>query len=84
MQHPFISGLSDKSLEDLSTSLTDLTKKLNFAMRMQNGPMIHQIQMVIESYKTEYNKKMDELMKKQNIKTAVKVEKEGEISSKNP
>ncbi len=83
MQHPFISDLSDKSMEDLSTTLTDLTKKLTFAYRMQNGPMIHQIQMVIESYKTEYNKKMDELMKKQNIKSAVKVEKEGEISSKN-
>lgn len=82
MQHPFISNLSDKSLEDLSTSLTDLTKKLNFAYRMQNGPMIHQLQMVLESYKAEYNKKMDELMKKQNIKTSVKVEKEGEITSK--
>lgn len=82
MQHPFISNLSDKSLEDLSTSLTDLTKKLNFAYRMQNGPMIHQLQMILESYKAEYNKKMDELMKKQNIKTSVKVEKEGEITTK--
>ena len=66
----------------MSTALTDLTKKLNFAYRTQNGPMIHQLQMVVESYKAEYNKKMDELMKKQNIKTAVKVEKEGEITSK--
>lgn len=49
---------------------------------MQNGPMVHQLQMVIESYKTEYNKKMDELMKKQNIKTGIQVEKEGEIKSK--
>lgn len=82
MQHPFITSLSDKSIDDLSTALTDLTKKLNFAYRTQNGPMIHQLQMVLESYKAEYNKKMDELMKKQNIKTAVKVEKEGEITSK--
>lgn len=81
MQHPFITDLSDKSLEDLQTTLTDLTKKLNFAYKMQNGPMIHQIQMVIESYRAEHNKKMDELLKKQNIKTAVKVEKEGEIGS---
>jgi hypothetical protein len=81
MQHPFIHDLSSKSLEDLQTTLTDLTKKLNFAYKMQNGPMIHQIQMVIESYRAEHNKKMDELLKKQNIKTAVKVEKEGEIGS---
>jgi hypothetical protein len=76
MQHPFIHNLSDKSLEDLQTSITDLMKKLNFAYSMQNGPMIHQISMVLESYKAEHNKKMDEIMKKQNIQTTVSVEKE--------
>ena len=77
MQHPFITDLSDKSLEDLQTSITDLMKKLNFAYGMQNGPMIHQISMVLESYKAEHNKKMDAIMKKQNIQTTVSVEKEG-------
>jgi hypothetical protein len=43
---------------------------------MQNGPMIHQLLMVIESYKAELNKKMDAIMKKQNIQTTVSVEKE--------
>ena len=76
MQHPFINNLSDKSLEDLQTSITDLMKKLNFAYSMQNGPMIHQISMVLESYKAEHNKKMDEIMKKQKIQTTVSVEKE--------
>ena len=76
MQHPFINNLSDKSLEDLQTSITDLMKKLNFAYGMQNGPMIHQISMVLESYKAEHNKKMDAIMKKQNIQTTVSVEKE--------
>jgi hypothetical protein len=76
MQHPFINNLSDKSLEDLQSSITDLMKKLNFAYSMQNGPMIHQISMVLESYKAEHNKKMDEIMKKQNIQTTVSVEKE--------
>ena len=76
MQHPFINNLSDKSLEDLQTSITDLMKKLNFAYSMQNGPMIHQISMVLESYKAEHNKKMDEIMKKQNLQTPVSVEKE--------
>ena len=71
-----INNLSDKSLEDLQTSITDLMKKLNFAYSMQNGPMIHQISMVLESYKAEHNKKMDEIMKKQNIQTTVSVEKE--------
>ena len=77
MEHPFISSLSDKSLEDLQTSITELTKKLNFAYSMQNGPMIHQLLMVLESYKMEHNKKMDAIMKKQNIQTTISVEKEG-------
>jgi len=77
MQHPFINDLSDKSLEDLQASITELTKKLNFAYGMQNGPMIHQLLMVLESYKTEHNKKMDQIMKKQNIQTTISVEKEG-------
>ena len=77
MEHPFISSLSDKSLEDLQTSISDLTKKLNFAYSMQNGPMIHQLCMILDSYKKEYGIKMDAIMKKQNIQTTVSVEKEG-------
>lgn len=82
MQHPFIHDLSDKSLEELQNKMADLTQKMNFALRMQNGPMIHQIGMVLESYRVEHTKKMDELFKKQNAKTAIRVEKEGEIKSK--
>lgn len=83
MQHPFIHDLSDKTLEDLQNTITDLMKKLNFAYQMQNSQMIHQISMVLESYRTEYSKQMDELIKKQSGKTTIKVEKEGEIGRKN-
>jgi hypothetical protein len=82
MQHPFINDLSGKSMEELSNIISELTKKLSFAYRMQNGPMIHQLGMVLESYKAEYNKKMDEMFKKQNIQSSVKVQKEGEINHK--
>jgi len=75
MEHPFINNLQDLSLEDLQEKIGDLTKKLNFAYRMQNGPMIHQINMALESYKSEYSRKMDNLIKKQNINSQIKVEK---------
>jgi len=81
MEHPFVTGLSEKSLEELQTTMSNLTTKLHFAYRMQNGPMIHQLTMVLENYKNEYNKKMDEMIKKQNIQGAIKVRKEGEIDS---
>jgi hypothetical protein len=76
MQHPFISDLSDKSLDDLQNAIQDLTKKFTFAARNQNGPMMHQMQMVIESYKIEYNKRIDEIYKKQNIGTKINITKD--------
>ena len=76
--HPFINDLSDKKLEDLQTTISDLTGKLNFAYRIGNGPLIHQIQMVIESYKAEYQKKMDEMIKKQNISSKIDIKKQNE------
>lgn len=78
MKHPFINDLSDKTLEELQSVITGLMTKLNFAYRTGNGPLIHQLQMAIESYKTEHTKKLDEMIKKQNIKTKVDIKKENE------
>ena len=75
MQHPFISDLSDKSLEELQSTITDLQGKLNFAFRMGNSAMINQLRMVIESYQTESAKRLDEMYKKQNLKSSVNVSK---------
>lgn len=76
MTHPFISSLSDKSMEELQTAIQDLTNKLNFAYRMQNTAMITQLLMILDSYKQEYNRKMDELLKKQNTQTQINIKKE--------
>lgn len=73
MQHPFINDLSDKSLDDLQTTLQGLYSKLNFAHRMQNQALVQQITMVIESYKAESNKRMDDIYKKQNIDSRIKI-----------
>lgn len=76
MEHPFIQDLSDKSLEELQSTLSALGNKLTFAYRTSNGPLIHQLQMVMESYRTAYNKKMDDLIKKQNINTKISITKD--------
>ena len=83
MKHPFINDISGKSLEEIQEILTSLHNKLTFAHRTGNGPLIHQLQMVIESYREEASKKLDDVLKKQNIKTNVNIEKEGEIGNKN-
>jgi hypothetical protein len=85
MEHPFLSSqsLKDRSLEELQTKINDLTTKLTFAYRTRNAPLIGQIQMVMESYRNEYNRKMGELMNKQNIQNKININKEDEIANKN-
>lgn len=73
MEHPFMPDISDKSVEELQTAMTDLTSKLTFAYRMQNQPLVHQLQMVIEGYKKEYTKKMNEIFDKQNIQNKINI-----------
>ena len=76
MKHPFINDLSDKSLEQLQETINGLTTKLTFAYRTQNGALIHQLNMAMESYRSEYNKKMDEILKKQNNQNKINIQKE--------
>jgi hypothetical protein len=74
MQHPFINNLSDKTLEELQTTITGLMDKLTFAYRTGNGPLIHQLNMALESYKSAYSQKMDDMMNKQKINTKISIE----------
>jgi hypothetical protein len=75
MEHPFMPDISDKTVDELQASMNDLTKKLTFAHRMGQSFMINQIQMVLEGYKTEYAKRMDDLYKKQNIQNNIQITK---------
>jgi hypothetical protein len=76
MRHPFINDISDKSLEELQATISTLMGKLTFAYRMGNAPLIHQLQMAIDTYKEEYSKKMNELMSKQKINSKVSIQKD--------
>jgi hypothetical protein len=73
MQHPFITDLSDKSIEDLLKAISDLNQKLNFSYRTQNGALINQLKMALESYNNEYKKRMDEIYKKNKIDNKINV-----------
>lgn len=73
MEHPFINDLDKMSLEDLQTKISDLTSKLNFASRMQNGALMHQITMALESYRNAHSKKMSEMMGQ--VTNSIKIEK---------
>jgi hypothetical protein len=81
MTHPFINDLSDKTFEQLQETITSLNNKLTFAYRTGNSPLISQLQMALASYREESNKKMDDLLKKQNIKSTVNIQPNPNSSS---
>lgn len=76
MEHPFINDLSDKTLEELQDTISNLNNKLTFAYRTGNGPLIHQLNMAIESYRNQHRKKMDEIFAKQKLNTTINIEKQ--------
>ncbi len=75
MEHPFLSSkdLEDKSIEEIQDAMSNLMNKLTFAYRTQNGPLIHQLQMVLESHRTQYFKKMDEVFAKQKLNNQINI-----------
>jgi hypothetical protein len=76
MEHPFISSLSDKSVEELQNTISSLTSKLTFAYRTGNRALINQLTMAMESYKKEYSKKMDDMVKKKDLENKINIQKE--------
>lgn len=76
MEHPFLTSkdLEEKTIEEIQDSMSTLMNKLTFAYRTQNGPLIHQLQMVLESHRTQYFKKMDEVFAKQKLNTQINIE----------
>jgi hypothetical protein len=76
MEHPFILNLSDKTVDELQNTISSLTNKLTFAYRSGNQPLVNQLNMAIASYKKEYAKKMDDLVKKKDLGDKINIQKE--------
>lgn len=76
MEHPFLNRaeLEAKTMEEIQETISGLMNKLTFAYRMGNGPLIHQLQMVLEGYKAQQKKKMDEIFEKQKLNTKINIQ----------
>lgn len=60
IEHPFISDLDQLTLDQLQSTITDLTKKLHFAHRTGNQNLVNQLNMVLSSYNNQFKKKLAE------------------------
>jgi hypothetical protein len=67
MEHPLIGDLNNLTLDELSTKVADLNRKLSMAMRTGNGHLCNQIRMAIESHNVKYQEKLQESYKKSDV-----------------
>jgi hypothetical protein len=64
MEHPFIHGLEELTVEELTAKISDLHRKLAIAHRSGNGYLCDQIRMALDSYTTKQRQKLDEQFRK--------------------
>lgn len=62
--HPLTPDLSGLSLDELYKKQTDLNNKLMFSYRSGQTDIIHQLQLVLEDYKLEIEKRNREMLEK--------------------
>jgi len=58
MEHPLIGNLDQLTVDELTTIISDLNRKLGIAMRSGNAHMCNQIRMAIESHNVKYQEKL--------------------------
>jgi hypothetical protein len=64
MEHPLIGSLTDLTVEELSAKIGELSNKLAIATRSGNGHLCEQVRMAIESYRNQYQVRVDEQYQK--------------------
>ena len=62
--HPLTPDLSGVSTEDLYKKQTELTNKLMFSYRMGQSDLVQQIQLLLDDYRMELEKRNREMLDK--------------------
>lgn len=57
MGHPLTPDLSKLSLEELTKKFNDLVSRLNTAHRFGKGDMVGQLQLLLQDYQAELNRR---------------------------
>ena len=58
MEHPLVNNLEELSVDQLSSQISDLSRKLGIASRSGNAHLCNQIRMALESYQNKYHEKL--------------------------
>lgn len=66
MEHPLIGKIDSLTLEELSSKISELNKKLGIAQRTGNAYLCDQLRMALESFNNQYQTKLQESYAKQS------------------
>lgn len=58
MEHPLVGNLDELTVDQLTTQINDLSRKLGIAMRTGNAHLCNQIRMALENYQNKYQDKL--------------------------
>lgn len=66
IEHPLIGDLTGKTMEELEETIQKLNKNLAYVSRTRNQPLINQLLMTIETYRSEFKRRQDEIWNKKS------------------
>lgn len=58
MEHPLVGNLDDLNVDQLTSQISDLSRKLGIANRTGNAHLCNQIRMALENYQNKYQEKI--------------------------
>lgn len=78
MEHPLIGDLDQLTVEELSSRVNDLNRKLAIATRGGNAYLCNQLRMAIETFQNKYQQRVQETYRQQikdaNFDDKIKIE----------
>jgi hypothetical protein len=63
MEHPFIHNIESLSDEELADKISTLNQRMSWCLRMNKGDIARQVSMMLESYRSEHQRRMDKIRK---------------------
>lgn len=60
--HPLVGDLAGFTDDELFLKINELTSKMHRAYRMGYGDAVQQLQMILEDYRFEYQRRQDKIM----------------------
>lgn len=74
MEHPFMTGVSELTIEQIQSKLQDLNRKLNHAYNFGNQFLVDQIKLAMATLQATYSEKTQKSLNDSNLSDVINIE----------